>query len=143
MFVTFPRHQVQVPEALNPYPGGAHWRSLEWSTYCAWFVLSWRPTGARHVTSLLCWDRDVADAIEASSAEVSSLLCVVPPRNDHDDAWHSVSIREVWRAVDPRDGSANSILFVAENGEERAGVFCSRVAGFTRTRLVARVGRAS
>ena len=140
MFVTLPEHKIGVPEALAQ-PGAQDWKVVGIALYCAWFVLTLRPskTDAQYVTCLLAWDFDVVETIESSGGEVASLLCIVPPNSSAGNGWRSVSVREVWWAIDPHDRDSLCVLLVGSDGLEYSGPIGVQVVGLERQRLVARV----
>jgi hypothetical protein len=143
MFVSLPQHQVLVPEGLAMHPRARYWRSVSLSMYCAWYVVTFRPAtkADRYFTCLLSWDSDVAETIEQFGTDVSSVLCITPPRSEADDAWRCTTMREVWRGVDPR-GDSPCVIFVDDAGVQYSGVFCSRSEAIVRQQLVARIDSA-
>jgi hypothetical protein len=140
MFFSLPGHRVQIPEILLAQPGAQYWRSLGISTYCAWYVLTFLPAeqGDRPVTCLLSHDTDVVEMIEAFDTNVASLLCITPPTHEH-QGWRALTIHEVWQAIDPSDSHRAAVVFVADDGLEYGGYFCSRSNRAVRQRIVAKV----
>ena len=140
MFVTLPEHKIAVPEALA-HPGAQDWKVVGISLHCAWFVLTLRPikTDEQYVTCLLAWDFDVIETIDSFGAEVASLLWSVPPNSSAGDGWRSISVTEVWWAIDPHDRDSLCVLLVGSDGLEYSGPVGVQVVGLKRQRLVARV----
>lgn len=116
--------------------GWRNWRMVELSLRLPWLIVTvWAATGEDRIATdlLISWERDLAQLVTNSSADIEAIQYVEPPAHNDIGEWRVRNVQRAWLAT--RDSSPGGQVFVFEDA---GGEFCDPFHGLSPSQLMNR-----